>query len=169
MKIIKIIFTILTTGILFPVLALAEVYITGEEATRKLFPAIQEYKIENYSIDNQEVKVYTVISEQKIIGWAVILNEMGKVKPITFLVGIDNKSKILGVYVLEFRDLFGSEIRRRSFLRQFIGKTIKNSLTVGRDIDAVTGATISSRAASSAVRKSLKLIEEIRKNNPEQE
>mgnify|MGYP001611793881 FL=1 len=88
---------------------------------------------------------------------------MGKIKPITFLIGIDAKGEVVAVCVLEYRDLFGSEIRRRSFLKQFHNKSLKDSLTIGRDIDAVTQATISSRAASSAVKKSLQIIEELRK------
>ncbi len=144
-------------------LALAEVYLSAEEATKRIFPDLKEFKVENYSEDNQVVKVFTIIKDDRVIGWTTVVDEMGKIKPITFLVGIDTQGRVLGVYVLEYRDLFGSEIKRRSFLRQFLDKSGKDLLTVGRDIDAVTGATISSHAATSAVRKSLKAIEEIRK------
>ncbi|MFA4842948.1 MAG: FMN-binding protein, partial [Candidatus Omnitrophota bacterium] len=115
-------------------------------------------------LDNQEVRIFTVLSRGKILGWAVVLDEMGKIKPITFLVGIDNQNNVLGVQILEYRDMFGSEIKRRSFLRQFQGKSLKDSIVVGQDIDAVTGATVSSHAAASIVRKSLKVIERYNKN-----
>ena len=147
-------------------LALAEAYLTAEEATKRLFPNLQEYKVEKRTVDNQEFKILTVVGDDKVIGWTVVVDEMGKVKPITFLVGVDTQGRVLGVYVLEYRDMFGSEIRRRSFLRQFLNKLVKDPLTIGHDIDAVTGATISSHAATSAVKKSLALIEEIRKSNP---
>ena len=97
------------------------------------------------------------------MGWAVVVDEMGKNKPITFLVGIDIQGKVLEVRVLEYRDMFGSEIKRRSFLRQFQGKSLKDPLAVGRDIDAVTQATISSQAAATAVKKSLEIIQQIKK------
>ena len=92
-----------------------------------------------------------------------MLDEMGKVKPITFLVGIDAQGKVAGASVLEYRDIFGSEIRRRSFLRQFQGKSLKDKIRIGKDIDAVTSATISSEAAASAVRKALNVVAEIKK------
>ncbi len=147
--------------IFFCSLAFAEVYITVEEAIKNIFPAFQEYKTEKHILDKQEFKVYSILKDKEVIGWAVMVDEMGKNKPITFLVGIDIHGKVLEVYVLEFRDLFGSEIKRRSFLRQFQGKSMNDTLTVGHDIDAVTGATISSHAAASSVKKAIKVIEEL--------
>ncbi len=137
--------------IIFSAMAQAEVYITVDEAIRNIFPGFERYE--------EKAKVYTVFKNDKILGWAVALDEMGKIKPITFLVGIDSQHKVLAVYILEYRDIFGSDIKRRSFLRQFIGKTLKDRLKAGRDIDAVTGATVSSNAAAAAVKKALKITE----------
>lgn len=148
---------------LLPPLCFGEVYITKEEVIRNIFPSHKEYKEEAKIVDSQEVKVYTALANGKIIGWAVVLDEMGKIKPITFLVGIDAEDRVLQVYVLEYRDMFGSEIKRRSFLKQFRSKSTLDILKIGRDIDAVTGATISSNAAASAVKKALKIIEDARK------
>ena len=158
----KIISLVLAIVVLLPILALAENYPQHREAIKSIFPSFQDYKVENYILDNQELKVFTVLSDKKILGWAVILDEMGKIKPITFLVGIDIQGNVLGVRILEYRDIFGSEIKRKSFLRQFQGKSLKDPMVVGRDIDAVTSATISSHAATSAVKKSLEIIEKIK-------
>lgn len=141
----------------------AQVYITAEEAIRKIFPALEEYKTEKRVLNAQPVEISTIIQEGKTIGWIVVLDEMGKIKPITFLVGIDAQGRVVDVYVLEYRDLFGSEIRRKSFLKQFRNKSLQDTLNVGRDIDAVTQATISSRAASAAVKKALKIVNDIRR------
>lgn len=144
--------------------AWAQISPPAEEAIKALFPAFQGYNVESHTLDNQEIKVFTIIADNhKVIGWAVVLDEMGKIKPITFLVGIDIQGKVLEVRVLEYRDMFGSEIKRRSFLRQFQGKSLKDPLAVGRDIDAVTQATISSQAAATAVKKSLEIIQQIKK------
>lgn len=158
----KIVFFLLVALGLTSTFSRAEVYISAEEAIKKIFPELQEYKRESCILDNQEFGVHTVSKNGKVLGWAVVLDEKGKIQPITFLVGIGTKGKVLEVYVLEFRDLFGSEIKRRSFLRQFHGKSLKDHIAVGRDIDAVTTATISSQSASSAVRKALKLVEKLR-------
>ena len=47
----------------------------------------------------------------------------------------------------------GGAIRRSAFEDQFRGKTPLSDLRIGHDIDAVTGATISSRALTRAVRE----------------
>lgn len=141
----------------------AEGSLGAEEVIRSIFPSFQEYNVESHILENQELKVFTILSDGQILGWALVLDEMGKIKPITFLVGVDIQGKVLAVYVLEYRDMFGSEIKRRSFLRQFQGKSLNNLLTVGRDIDAVTQATISSQSAARAVKKSLEVIQGIKK------
>ena len=135
----------------------------NEEAAKKIFPSQEEYTTEKRVLNAQPVEIFTFLKEGKVLGWAVALDEMGKIKPITFFVGIDAQGKVLDVYVLEYRDMFGSEIKRKSFLKQFKGKALQEPLKIGKDIDAVTQATISSRAASVAVRKSLQIVEELRK------
>lgn len=159
----KIISLVLAIGLFLPCLVLAEVYLSAEEATQNIFPTLEKYDIESRIVDNQEFKIFTVFAGDKIIGWSVVLEEMGKIKPITFLVGIDIQGEVLGVRILEYRDMFGSGIKRRSFLRQFQGKSLKDPLRVGRDIDAVTSATISSEAAARAVKKSLEVIQGTKK------
>ena len=132
----------------------------AEEAIKNIFPEPQTIAAETRSFAGEEVKVYRISAEGRIIGWAVIVDEMGKVKPITFLVGIDTRGKVAGISILEYRDMFGVEIKRRSFLRQFQGKSIDDKISIGADIDAVTSATISSQAAASAVRRAILIIAE---------
>lgn len=155
----------LTITALLSFLALAQHDDTAEEAIKEIFPDSQITSTEARIFEGQEVKIYRVSVEGKIVGWAVVLDELGKIKPITFLVGIDIQGKVLGVHILEYQDMFGSEIKRRSFLRQFQGKSLKDKITIGEDIDAVTSATISSQAASSAVRKAILIISELQKGD----
>lgn len=143
----------------------AQVFISPEEAIKQIFPKYQKYTVETHIADKQKVDVFRVLKGKKLIGWAVVLNEKGLKSPITFLVGIDKEGEILDVYVLEYREPHGYEIREKTFMRQFQGKTIDEPLTVGEDIDAVTQATISSKAATVAVKKALKVIDDLRKNS----
>jgi Na+-translocating ferredoxin:NAD+ oxidoreductase RnfG subunit len=46
-------------------------------------------------------------------------------------------------------------------MRQYRGKTSKSSLKVGKDITGISGATISSRSATFAVKKAIVLYEEL--------
>ena len=92
------------------------------------------------------------------MGWVLILDEVGLHEPITHLVEIDDDGRVQDVKVLVFRETRGDEIKRPRFLRQFRNKSSRDRLTIGRDLDAVTGATYSSKAISRGVRKALLLV-----------
>ncbi len=85
----------------------------------------------------------------------------GGVIPLT--VGVDNERKIAGIRIggktegFNETDGIGSKVRGNSFTKQFIGKKFTQiSLKVdGGDIEAVTGATISSRAVCEGIKKGL--------------
>ncbi|MFQ5949163.1 MAG: FMN-binding protein, partial [Nitrospiria bacterium] len=95
------------------------------------------------------------------VGYAVILNVIGKKRPITFLIGIDPGGRVKGVEVLIYRESEGSEIRFPQFMRQFLKKDKESTLRLGRDIRPISGATLSSRSATYAVRKALSLFEAV--------
>lgn len=92
------------------------------------------------------------------MGWVLILDEAGLHEPITHLVAIGVDGRVQDVKVLVFRETRGDEIKRPRFLRQFRGKSARDRLTLGRDLDAVTGATYSSKAITRGVRKALLLV-----------
>jgi hypothetical protein len=93
------------------------------------------------------------------LGWAVSVDEIGLHEPITMLVHVDADRRVGAVRVLVFRESRGDDVKRLRFLKQFRGKTVASTLRVGRDVDAVTGATYSSRAVTGGVRRALELIE----------
>lgn len=74
-----------------------------------------------------------------------ILEEIGKEKPIT--VGFVVKGSIIAnVKVLIFRESRGDEVRHSFFLDQFRGATLESSRQLDRNIDGISGATLSVRA-----------------------
>jgi Na+-translocating ferredoxin:NAD+ oxidoreductase subunit G len=91
------------------------------------------------------------------IGYAIILHMTGKERPITFMVAINPDGTVRAVEVLVYRESQGFEIRSTRFMQQFEGKTIQSPLKTGRDIDVITGATLSSRSATYVVKKALAL------------
>ena len=97
----------------------------------------------------------------KIIGRAFSVSPQGYSGKILLLVGIDNQGRVLGVKILSHRETpgLGSKIVKPEFLRQFTGKNSKDRIEPKKDIDAITGATISSRAVAKGVREALGLYE----------
>jgi thiamine biosynthesis lipoprotein len=102
--------------------------------------------------------IYTVHGDSGLLGRAVVLDVVGKERPITFLVVVAPEEIVAGVEVLAYREAIGGEIRSRRFLDQFRRKTLSAPLELGKDVQAITGATLSSRATGYAVRKALALI-----------
>ncbi len=93
------------------------------------------------------------------LGWVLVLDEIGLHAPITHLIKVGPDRRVSEVQVLVFRETRGDGIKRSRFLRQFRGKSLKNRMGLGRGIDGVTGATLSSQAIVRGVRKALELVE----------
>lgn len=86
---------------------------------------------------------------------AWILEEIGKVEPITFGV-ITAKEKVEKVTVLAFRESRGGEIRYPAFTQQFHAAQL-NENKLDRHIDGISGATLSVRAMTAVVTLALYL------------
>lgn len=155
--------------------ALATTYLTEREALQKIFPApaaIEKKTVvllkqdratieKKYGLDITErfFDVYLGTSKGKVTGYAITLNEIGKELPITFMVGITPRGQISAVHIMTFREPRGGEVKNPQFLSQYQDKTLKQPLRVGKDIVAISGATLSSHAISRGTRKALVLID----------
>ena len=73
---------------------------------------------------------------------AWILNRIGKVKPITAGFIIEN-CKIVSVHVLVYRESHGWEIKYPNFRDQFVGIGMLEKYKLDKDIDGISGATMS--------------------------
>lgn len=94
---------------------------------------------------------------------AWILNEVGKEKPITVGV-IINDNKIQQLKVLAFRESRGWEVKHDFFTRQFKLASLdkeSNEQQLNTSIDGISGATLSVRALKKIARIALYLENEI--------
>lgn len=90
-------------------------------------------------------------------GQAIPVKVAGYHGPIELMVGIDEQGKVSGVKVISQHETagLGADIVKPKFLGQFIGKSAKDKIEAKQDIDAITGATISSRAVCTGVKNAL--------------
>lgn len=95
---------------------------------------------------------------------AWILDEIGKDKPITTGF-ITNQGKIETVRVLIFRESRGWEVRHAFFTDQFDNVALTNMNRLDRNIDNITGATLSVRAVTKLARVALLLDEAVGEKN----
>jgi hypothetical protein len=94
-----------------------------------------------------------------LLGYAVIGEEVGKYRPITFMVGTNPELKVRNVEVLVYRESRGGEVRRGRFLRQYRGKSAENAIRTNRDILNIAGATMSVNALNHGVKRTLAILE----------
>jgi Na+-translocating ferredoxin:NAD+ oxidoreductase subunit G len=97
--------------------------------------------------------IYVGESEGKLDGYAVVDDEKGMHEAIDFGVRFSPKGAVDRVEVLVYREAYGDEIRSERFRSQFAGKTASDAITVGKDIDMISGASISSRSMALGVKR----------------
>ena len=145
-------------------------HVTSARKVLELSPAevaelsrILERKVEVRSYPYLEVRPEG--DGKPILGDVFLMDVIGQSLPITFAVGVKQDGTLQDVQVMVYREPHGDEIRERRFRAQFAGKKLHDPLVVGKDIDAISGATISSASAAYAARKGLALADLLRRRS----
>ena len=81
---------------------------------------------------------------------------------IDVLVGMDLAGRLTGMHIVDYRESLissrGDFLRRAGLEEQVVGKHIGESFQVGRDLDGVSGASISARAMFRGIRNSARRV-----------
>ena len=102
--------------------------------------------------------IYTVKRDGTALGFVVVVEEIGKHRPITFAVAVEPNGRVHDLAVLAYREAYGGEVRERRFLRQYAGKSLGDPLLPYRDITNISGATLSVQATGRAARKAIAVL-----------
>ena len=116
-----------------------------------------------WEISDSEWTILSVYKQDRFMGYAIVLDELGKYYPITFMTTINPEFTVNEVVLMVYREKIGVSVRKNRFLRQFQKKSSQDSFIVDQDIMGISGATVSSWAMSSGVKKALVLTEELTK------
>ena len=98
---------------------------------------------------------YKIIDSNQLLGYAFIGTAPSKTDTFEYLVVFDSSLVIQKVNVLVYREDYGGEIGSNRWLRQFVGKARSTDLAVGKNIAAISGATISVYSMTNAVNQLL--------------
>lgn len=132
-------------------------------ALKNVLPEFDNDPIQNVfkvpaELVRDSVEIYPAFREGASVGWAVVsTSEKGYNGLIKLMVGFDPDGSIIDIRVLEQKETpgLGTKIKGEKFKRQFRGKNPSSfDLKVKKDqgeVDALTGATITTRAFSEAV------------------
>ena len=132
--------------------------VTNDPFGEKVCVAVPD-KIDSFDI-------FPGMSDNKANGLAIsTFTDQGYNGLVRLMVGFDMEGKIFNIAVLEQKETpgLGTKMTSESFIKQYIGKnpgiwkmTVKKD---GGETDAITGATISSRAFNDAVQNAYDVFE----------
>lgn len=157
-------------------MSMTEVYLKEEESLKIMFPKSEHVRKEliklspekkslieeriGWKFPEEAFEVYIGETGVQIDGYAVVQNTIGKHKPMTYMVGVDNKGLVSDIELLIFREARGSEVRQKRFNAQYEGKTVLDPVRINRDIINISGATMSVRSMSAGIKRVLVLVDE---------
>ncbi|HMF43238.1 MAG TPA: FMN-binding protein [Polyangia bacterium] len=114
-----------------------------------------------YAPARDKYTIFVATTHGQIDGYAVVDDEQGLHQPITFATRLSPRGMVERVEIMVYREPRGDEVRDPRFRKQFQGKTSQDPLRLNHDIDAVSGATVSSASLAVGVRRATILVEEL--------
>lgn len=148
-----------------PVLeANAEVFYTIDEARKALW---QDTPMEATPITLTKEQMKSIKSASKVRvltnkinawktetgGWFIVDQVIGKHEMIDMAVAIDKDGKIKGLKVMTYVESYGDEVKHPKWLAQFIGRNNSEHLKLDKQIDNISGATLSCRHITDGVNR----------------
>lgn len=139
-------------------LSLLVAFVIGMNADSKDYEAMvrAKFKDEKLTKINDDPIVFQ-LGEKKAEGGEYILIQEGQGYGGPFVIGvrIHDDAKVHAVMPLDHKETpsFAVKVEEAHYGSQFINKHISDNFIVGDDIDAVSGATVTTMAATEAVRK----------------
>ena len=158
-----------------PLQAFAVEYLNLEQAQKALFPAATEFKprptlltedqrsaiakAANVRVRSAEVKLWEVRGAAGLLGYVVVDEVLGKHELITYAVALRPDGSVAQVEVMDYRETYGGQSRQPAWRAQFVGKTSRDSVQIDKDIQNISGATLSSVHVTDGIRRILATYE----------
>jgi NosR/NirI family transcriptional regulator, nitrous oxide reductase regulator len=130
--------------------------LTGQ--LRVLFPAAMSFSGRTGMPPHFEAYAGAAASREGLMGIAVWTTDLDPLErgydgPVKILVGIDMRGTLTGVVVADHHEPYGYfSVDLPEFAAQFKGKSVRDPFVVGKDIDAVSRATLTVTSATRAIR-----------------
>lgn len=150
----------LTNDVTAPIISKLAVE-TEINSRKEVFPDAAEFG--EAEIKGESSIVPALDENGNTIGYVVVNVAKGYGGDVSVMTGVDTDGKVTGISILSHSETagLGAKATTEDFRSQFIG--LVNGITVSKDkagdnsIDAITGATITSRAVVNAVNEAISL------------
>lgn len=113
------------------------------------------------SLDRASYIFYVAKTGDRVDGFAYLDRAQGRSLPFRYALKISPAGVVQRLEIIEYRSQYGDEIREERFRHQFVGKTARDRIRLGDDVDAISGATINSRSITPSIRRALVLFDSL--------
>ena len=150
-------------------LSAGEIKNTCEEHLLKLYPENNNIRMHIFQLDKQmknkvenivkqrfykdKLYYWTITQDDSTKAYAFLDNVIGKSMPITFMVILNIDGEIINANIIKYREAYGSVVGNKVWLQKFINLNNNSSYNIGKEIDGISGATISVKSMSKGIQK----------------
>jgi NosR/NirI family nitrous oxide reductase transcriptional regulator len=130
----------------------------SDEAFHEVLPDAETFESEDGIYKHVRGYASNADGESELVGFAFLVKDLGARSRgyngvIPILVGMDLRGRVTGIKIFKHFEPYGyRSINLPEYGAQFRGKSVLDAFKVGEDIDAYSGATITTVAATRAVR-----------------
>lgn len=139
--------------------SLVMAFVIGQIAARPDFQALLQQQVPDHTLTRvTDAEGGQIVFRDDTAGDYVVISEAeGYGGPLVVGTRASGEGKIAEILSLQNKETpaFFEKVKKKGFFRQFAGKTVSDDFLLGEDIDAVSGATITSLAFTIAVRNAM--------------
>jgi len=141
---------------------------------RSIFPAATDIAEMQINRDAQisgrpdEAKISEIKGSSGLVGYRVESKVVSRSGPFKIRIFLDKQFYVRRATVVSYPWDRGRDVCKRTFTSQFEGKGPEDPIQLGKDIDAITGATISCHVMTEGIRDSIRLLKTIINQQVEQ-
>src|SRR5262249_53779139 len=144
----------------------ATTYMTIEQAQAAMFPGAQLTRafvtLTREQMSAIETRTGVNVRKAQVQAWKstdggyfIVDEGMRQNKLFTIALGLNPDSSVKRIEILDYKESYGYEIRNEAWRKQFTGKTATDPVKLGDDIKNISGATLSCRHVTDAVKRLL--------------
>jgi hypothetical protein len=143
----------------------ALVYLSVEQAQQLMFPG-QTLTAMALNLNAEDISAIQKDAGVKVFpgslrawkadsGYFFVDAVIGKHDLITYAVALGADGKVRQTEILEYREAYGGEVRNARWRAQFTGRQHGDPVKIGRDVQNISGATLSCEHVTDGIRRLL--------------
>jgi hypothetical protein len=151
-------------AIVVPVSAHAKIYVAVEQVQQSMFPGQKLTQTPIALTEAQRDKMRELSSVREPFrgervwrtaagDWFIVDEVIGKHEMVKYALGINANGTIKGIEIMEYVESYGYEVGEASWRNQFVGKTSDAQLKLNKDINNISGATLSCKHLTDGVKR----------------